>query len=267
METEIRTKTRLRKYVPYIIFGLIEIAVLLLSILLPLTNIDQRILVFFTGSLVIVTAFYAWQTQQQADASVEMAKEMREQRLQTSRPMIIQKPVHEVKLKLGANPPLGEAYFHHFVIVNVGNGPAIELEVSLHDENGNQICLDRETFLRAHEEFVPFSKRYTAQDLKDFGPEGKTVAEMKDKMQRMSAQLRLTRKDPWFNKAALEESKQYYLICKYRDILGKSHLTQLQFKVSKAEEMDEKYVVSAKMELKFDITEQERIDYLGSKPQ
>lgn len=116
-------KTWLRKHIPYIIFGLGWIAVLLLSILLPLRDVDQHILVFFTGSLVTVTAFYAWQTQQQAAASAEMAKEMRQLRYNAFRPTIMPECT-----KLVSFP--GKRIIT-VALYNLGPGPALDVALTI----------------------------------------------------------------------------------------------------------------------------------------
>lgn len=91
--------------------------------------------------LVLVTTLYAVFTAKQANASVKMAEEMREQRVMASRPVIIQKAV-PVEV-------IGAGLSDKFEIYNAGNGPAIELEVLLLDEEKKQLGSQRETFLRA----------------------------------------------------------------------------------------------------------------------
>jgi hypothetical protein len=93
-----------------------------------------------TFILVGVTGFYAWRTnslskatEKQAQASVEMAEEMREQR----RPIVVQKVV-----------PAGYETqpFDYFEIYNLGVSPAIELEIFLLDTNKKLLSYKKETF-------------------------------------------------------------------------------------------------------------------------
>lgn len=89
-------------------------------------------------ALFVVTSIYAWHTRkmatemkeqaratkEQAEASIEMAEEMREQRIIESRPVIIQKAE-----TIEVIP--SEHSTDYFEIYNAGNGPAIEVEISL----------------------------------------------------------------------------------------------------------------------------------------
>ncbi|MFC1897582.1 potassium-transporting ATPase subunit F [Chloroflexota bacterium] len=93
--------------------------------------------------LVIVTALYASSTEKQAHHSVKMAKEMREQRVMASRPVIIQKAVHDDQSS-------------HFEIYNTGNGTAIELQIILLDQWKKPSNGKREGFLRAGDTPIPF---------------------------------------------------------------------------------------------------------------
>lgn len=109
--------------------------------------------------LVVVTLIYAWRThviskatKEQADASVEMAEEMREQRVMASRPLLIQKSVHEKDIWEGST----KDYFSHFEISNVGNTPAIEVESSLMDDKGNRPHSIRQTYLRSDDPPIKF---------------------------------------------------------------------------------------------------------------
>ena len=87
----------------------------------------------------------------QANASVEMAREMREQRIMASRPVIIQK----AQQKKAVQATIITDYFSHFEIYNGGNGPAIEPEIFLLNEGKNPIFLENEiTYLRAGEASV-----------------------------------------------------------------------------------------------------------------
>ncbi len=106
--------------------------------------------IFLVLGLVVATGFYALMafrqakaTKEQADASVKMAKEMREQRVMASRPVIILKAFND-----------GQG--SHFEIYNAGNGTALEVEVVLHDQNGQPRDGKREGFLRAGDTPISF---------------------------------------------------------------------------------------------------------------
>jgi hypothetical protein len=105
--------------------------------------------------LVVVTGIYAWRTftisnatKKQADASVKMAEEMRKDRQQTSRPVIVIVPMHE---PAGVSADYLQSCFSYFEICNEGSGPAVNLEIRVRDKDKN--CLDEKKvlFLRAHE--------------------------------------------------------------------------------------------------------------------
>jgi len=118
----------------------------------------EAVNIFLVGALVIVTSVYVVETariskssekssnamEQQARASVEMAE-------MGSRPMIIQKPVYKEAVD-AVFLELRSDYFSHFEIYNAGNGPAIELKVSLLDKERNPLHSKRVTFLRAGEQ-------------------------------------------------------------------------------------------------------------------
>jgi len=115
-----------------------------------MTNSDL-IQIILMGLLVIVTGIYAWRTftiskasKKQADASVKMAEEMREQR----RPIVVQKvvPAKSVPYKLAAEDITKSISSDYFEIHNEGYGPAIELEILLLDKEKRQLGKQRETF-------------------------------------------------------------------------------------------------------------------------
>ena len=90
--------------------------------------------------LVTITAVYA-------NASVKMAEEMERQTIMSSRPYIIQKPIHRTDEE-------GEIWeeFSHFEVYNAGNSPAIRFEILLLDKENR--LLEKQTdplFLRAAE--------------------------------------------------------------------------------------------------------------------
>ncbi len=161
--------------------------------------------------LVVITGIYAWRTfaiskatGKQADASVKMAEEMREQRVTASRPVIVQKAVHEKDIWEGST----QDYFSHFEAYNKGNGPAIEVEISLLDNDKNQIESHRKSFLGVGE--PPIELRPTSL-------------------------------------ATRQENVTYYLVCEYQSILSSVlrkiwYQTWLPLKPSKSSKKDKIYV-------------------------
>ena len=143
---------------------LLIVAVIILSlVLLGLINLfgskvspSEWIQIVLTAVLVIVTAFYAWEARNQALASAQTVEEMKKQTVMQSRPMIIQKVVQRNVIQAFGTtddkPVVNSKIFSHFQILNVGNGPAIELEVSLTDKDKNPIYSHRETYLKPSEE-------------------------------------------------------------------------------------------------------------------
>lgn len=137
--------------------GVLGVALLICRVQGVFTTVEA-VNIFLVGTLVIVTAVYVVETakisktsekssnamEQQARASMEIAE-------MGSRPMIIQKPVYK-ELVDAVFPVLRSDYFSHFEIYNAGNGPAIELEVSLLDKQERQLHSKRVTFLRAGEQ-------------------------------------------------------------------------------------------------------------------
>jgi hypothetical protein len=74
-------------------------------------TVSDLIQIILMGLLVVITGIYAWRTfsisngtKKQADASVKMAEEMREQRVIASRPVIIQKAVIVDETELECTP-------------------------------------------------------------------------------------------------------------------------------------------------------------------
>lgn len=187
-------------------------------------NLAQMILMI---GLIMVTAAYASFAEKQAAASVKMAKEMKEQRITTSRPIIIQKSVYEKDIWEGSN----KDYFSHFEISNVGNTPAIEVESSIVDNEGNSPHNIRQTYLSKDDPPIKFRP---------------------------------------YGIANLEENKTYYLICDYKSIFSYDtqkplYQTRLPFKISKAAEEGKIYVIPGELETK-EVTDKDRIDAFGSKP-
>ena len=97
-------------------------------------TISDLIQIILMGLLVIVTGIYAWRTftiskasKKQAEASVRMAEEMREQR----RPIVVQEAIEPkgAAISFGDAEDIEITPSDYFQIRNVGNGPAIELEI------------------------------------------------------------------------------------------------------------------------------------------
>jgi hypothetical protein len=181
--------------------------------------------------LVGVTIFYAYQAKKasgsakaSADASVKMAEEMREQRIISSRPVIIQKAV---PAKYIVERDMSDA----FEIYNAGNGPAIELEISLLNLNKEKPPLDkhRESFLRAGDSI----KFYPSKSV-----------EFKESI--------------------------YYVVCEYQGILSRGskqtcYQTWLPFEIKKSGKGSKVYGEAGELRFEDGVTESERIDAFGSR--
>jgi hypothetical protein len=123
------------------ISGLGILIILIVLYLFDLIDVAQAIQIILTFALVSVTAVYVRRTgdiangtKKQAEASMKMAEEMKEQRIMTSRPIIVQRARER-------------AYdSDDFEIFNIGNGPAIELEIMVLDNNKMQKYFQRHTF-------------------------------------------------------------------------------------------------------------------------
>jgi len=179
---------------------------------------SEWVQVILMGLLVVITGIYAWRTfaiskatKKQANASVKMAEEMREQRVMASRPVIIQKAIHEGEKKVRAiEDSFDHDYFSHFEIYNAGNGPAVNLEICVLNLNKGKNCLDEKT--------VPFLR---ARDTMKFSPD-----------------------IPLVNQAG----STCYLLCRYRSVLSKStepppYRTGLPFEIEKSSRGQDKVIV------------------------
>ncbi len=133
-----------RAAIPALTLGFLLCVYLVLNIR-EIKPADWAEIVLLFG-LVVVTGVYALSTARQADASLRMAEEMRQQR----RPIVVQKAVPFTVI-----PERGSDYFE---IYNDGNGPAIELGIFLLGrEKDRLIQKQRETFfLRAGETPIKF---------------------------------------------------------------------------------------------------------------
>lgn len=100
----------------------------------------ELIQVILMGLLVVVTGIYAWRTfaiskgtERQAQASVEMVKEMREQRMSEAQPYLLLKLEDEPHQREGA-PKFTEKADNNMLritVLNAGKGPAINLRAAI----------------------------------------------------------------------------------------------------------------------------------------
>ena len=223
------------------------------KIIVPPELIDTMILfilasatIFYalrTSDIAEATKEQAEATRDQADASVKMAEEMREQRIMAYRPLIIQRA--EQKKAVGGS--IATDYFSHFEIYNTGNGPAIELETSILNEEKSLIYSDRETYLKAGESVrllpVEFDKE---QKLPNIEPSIKLIP--------INIVIR---------------EKRTYIVSEYLNIFSSKqnptwYQTWLPFETRKASKEGEIYVKPGELEF-YEVSEKERIDAFGSR--
>ncbi len=180
-------------------------------------------------ALVAVTMAYAIFTYQQMRASREMISEVKEQRLAALQPIIILKAIQKPMAGEPVTSMLRSEYFSHFVIWNAGNGPAIEIEVALLDNNRDLKQAHRETFLRPCEEY-------------GFTPELTSYPE--DKYQIVCQYKRIispTSEEVWDQ-------------------------TWLPFNLKRASKEGEVYVAPGELDFKFVLSQKDKIDAFTSKP-
>lgn len=204
------------------------VALALLAIALFLIPSQFERLALF--ALVAVTMAYAVFTYQQVQASKQMINEAKEQRLATLQPVVILKSVQKPMAGVELNSVLRSEYFSHFVVWNAGNGPAIEIEMLLLDNNKDLKQAHRETFLRPGEEycFTPDLGRY---------PEGKYYVVCQYKRT-----LYPTTEEVWDQ-------------------------TWLPFNLSKASKEGEVYVTPGELDFKFALSKKDKVDAFASKPE
>ncbi len=138
--------------------GAIFAVVLVVTKSLKLIDTAQAIQIIISFVLVLITAVYvkrtsdiAQATREQADASVKMAKEMREQR----RPIVVQEAIEPkgTAFSLGDAEDIEITPSDCFQIHNIGNGPAIELEIILLKSKEKKLPeILKKTFLRSDAE-------------------------------------------------------------------------------------------------------------------
>jgi len=204
------------------VFGLLLVSYLIYNVISHEIDPKDWVLIFLTLGLVMVTVLYALVAFRQANANVKMVEEMREQRIISSRPVLIQKAVVETETKLRTFGSLD--WFSHFEIYNAGNGPAIEVVISLLDRGKTPIHSERKSFLRSGESPIVFSP------------------------------TELTN---------LEKST-YYLVTEYKSVLAGAsqptwYQTRLPFETINASREGKIYVKPGELEFK-EVLENERID-------
>ena len=191
--------------------------------------------VMLMTALVGVTIFYAWSAHKQAESSAQTVVQMREQILMTSRAVVIQKainkPSNTIRMSFDDTlaPILRSEYYSHFVITNIGHGPAVELEISLMGKDKNQMYSQRVTYLKPGEQI---------------GIEDVTLSK-------------------W-------EESTYYLVSEYKiafplDTVQKWQQTWLPFKLNKASQEGEVFVISGELEFK-EVVGKDRITVFCDKP-
>ncbi|MFC1874520.1 hypothetical protein ACFLYX_04380, partial [Chloroflexota bacterium] len=115
----------------------------------PQLEAKDMIQIVLTVGLVIATGFYAVSAKRQADANMKMAEEMREQR----RPIVVAEAVSSGVLN-GVEFDYAKADI--FKVRNLGNNPAIELEVLLLNQGERLLGSERRTFLAQTDEPIEF---------------------------------------------------------------------------------------------------------------
>jgi len=123
--------------------GLLFLAYLLYSLVLHRIGPSDWAQIFLVLGLVVVTGFYALVAFRQANASMKMAEEMKEQRYDAVRPVIdIRRDIARTDIArqtLEANAALSEDTSHGLscILHNIGVGPAIDVHSFIqHPERG-----------------------------------------------------------------------------------------------------------------------------------
>ncbi len=219
------------------IFVLLVVTYLLLN--LQKIQADNWVLISLYVGLVGVTALYAISTHRQAKVSAKMADEMREQRIIASRPVIIQRAVYKDSnwpdIKIGWTGTVTgiASYFSHFEVYNAGNGPAIEVEISILDEKKRQIdSLEstRRTFLKANDPPLKFCPSLLSEGV-----------------------------------------ASYYVASEYQSIISRSsqqqtwYQTLLPFKPAKSSKEGEIYLATGELEFRDEVPKKDRIDAFSSR--
>ena len=133
---------------------------------MTVSDLTQIILM---GLLVAITGIYAWRTfaisnatKKQADASVKMAEEMKEQRLSEAQPYLLLRLTDRV-VQWNDRPDLREHFPRTFpiTILNGGKGPAIDLYTALWNKGERRYVYERKGYLIPGEEWQAEISRFT----------------------------------------------------------------------------------------------------------
>jgi hypothetical protein len=209
--------------------GLVILVALLGARYITLAPMFTSVLYAGLIAITIVYAYFSMETaqatRQQAEASVEMAKEMRQQRIMMSRPVIIQRAKLRAKEEEKKFRHVGSSYcLSHFEIYNAGNGPAIELEISVLNNSKGRIFARREPFLRPSEPPIEFH----------------------------------------LSQRARREETNCYLVCEYQSIFSRGkhqtwYQTWLPFKLIKSHLEGEVLIETDELEF-HEVSEKDRVD-------
>lgn len=127
-------------------------AILIPSLLISKLDTAQAVQIILMTALVLVTILYVKRTSEISEATRRQSQEVREQTIIASRPVIIQKAVHEKDIWESSTSD----YFVNFEIYNAGAGPAIELEIVLLDKDKKLLQSETDTFLKSSAEPIQF---------------------------------------------------------------------------------------------------------------
>lgn len=128
------------------------VVILIPSLIFDKLDIAQAVQIVLTTALVLVTILYVKRTSEISEATNIQSQQIREQTVIASRPVIIQKALHEKDTYEGSTSD----YFVNFEIYNAGAGTAIELEILLLDKDKKLLQSEKNTYLRAGKEPIRF---------------------------------------------------------------------------------------------------------------
>ena len=140
------------------ILGII-LAITIIFMIIEVVRKSQTLEYVLLAGLIAVTTWYAYgtmkiakATKEQAKASVEMAEEMREQRLSEARPYLLIKLADEL-LQWDDIEQDRRPHKFEVTIRNVGRGPAINLWAALWHSKNTYFAGDSKSYLVAGEEW------------------------------------------------------------------------------------------------------------------
>lgn len=143
----------MKRWVVFTIAGILSFLIVAVLLIGAFNNTNNGILTVINltllAGLIGVTTWYAAFTLIMANATVKMAEEMREQTIITSRPVMIQKAIPTTVNGVDTD------IFSHFQAYNTGKGPAIELQVSLLNQDKRPLGVYRETSVGPGEYAIP----------------------------------------------------------------------------------------------------------------